>query len=401
MHLAERGIRVRVLTVAEERDRLEAHQAQHPIANIEFSYVSVPTRHFKQCSGMHYLLWQWAAVKVARQLMATERFDIVHHVSYGSIHVPTQLWRLGLPVVFGPVGGGQTAPASMLSEFGQGARKERLRTLLTKVLPYSPLHRSWIKKMSVVLVTNSDTMDLVRAMGREQAELQFDSALPLNFLAKTPRTFQPQTNSPRLLWVGRMLPRKALPLTLDALAAATHKASLTIIGSGLDEETVWQMVSERGLNGRVHWAGGTLPWLEVRAAYLDHDAMIFNSVRESTGSQLVEAMGLGLPLITLDMHGARDLVPDGAGIKVPLTTRAGVVRDLAAAIDRFAALSAADRTAMSAIGWSFVQDLVWVKRAETAERIYSDILSRRPVFPPSNPVGKTHPDRTLAPQTAL
>ncbi len=115
VHLAERGIRVRVLTVAEERGRLEAHQAQHPIANIEFSYVSVPTRHFKQCSGMHYLLWQWAAVKVARQLMATQRFDIVHHVSYGSIHVPTQLWRLGLPVVFGPVGGGQTAPASMLS----------------------------------------------------------------------------------------------------------------------------------------------------------------------------------------------------------------------------------------------------------------------------------------------
>ncbi len=401
LHLAERGLKVRVLTVVEERARLEEYRSTHPTTNIEFSYVTVPTGLFKECSGMHYALWQWAALRVARKLMQTEPFDIVHHVTYGSIHVPSQLWRLGLPIVFGPVGGGQTAPPSMLSEFGRGAGKERLRTLFTKVLPYSPLHRNWIQRMSAVLVTNRDTMNLVRAMGRPQAELQFDTALPASFLAPAPRVFANESRSLRLLWVGRMLPRKALPLTLDALARADHKATLTIVGAGMREDLVWQLVQERGLTGRVNWAGGRLPWLEVREAYLSHDAMLFNSVRESTGSQLVEAMALGLPLIMLDMHGPRDLVPDGAAIKVPLTTRDGVVSGLAAAIDQFAALSAAERSDMSRVGWSFAQDLVWTKRAESAENIYRDILAKRPLFPPPSLVEDLRLSGTLHPGAAL
>src|SRR5450756_1584249 len=121
-----------------------------------------------------------------------------------------------------------------------------------------------------------------------------------------------------------MLPRKALPLALDALAQVTYPTTLTIVGSGLPETTVKAMISERGLDGRVFWAGRRLTMDEVRNAYQEHDAMLFTSVRETCGVQLLEAMAVGLPIITLDLHGASNLVPDHGGIKVPVTTTAEV-----------------------------------------------------------------------------
>jgi glycosyltransferase involved in cell wall biosynthesis len=376
-HLAERGINVTVLTRGEGREEIEAYRRDHPNRNVSFGYVTVPTKLFKPGTGMHYALWQMFAVGVARSLNRQRRFDLVHHVTYTSIHVPTQLWRLGLPTVFGPVGGGQTAPASMLEYFGSSRQAEERRTLLTKALPYSPLHRRWLGKMSTVLAANEDTLRLIKKMGRSEVRLQFDNGVGTDYLAKGPRSFKADAGAVRLIWVGRILPRKALPMALDALAKVRHDWMLTIVGNGLAETTVRQMITERGLNDRVHWAGRRLTWEEVRAAYLEHDVLLFTSLRETSGVQLLEAMALGLPVITLDLHGARDVVPAEAGIKVPVTTPAEVVCGLAAAIDRFASLSVDEKNAMSRASWEFARTNTWTSRAAAAEQLYAELAERQ------------------------
>ena len=375
VHLAERGLNVRVLTVVEGRERIEEYRRGHPNPRIQFTYVSVPTKKVKECSGMHYALWQWCAVKAAKALHKTEPFDVVHHVTYGSIHVPSQLWRVGIPVVFGPVGGGQTAPSSMLMHFGMAKRTEILRTVLTKALPYSPLHRAWLRKMSVILATNRDTLELIHSMGRDDATLQFDAALPESFLASTPRLFEDEPKPLRLLWVGTMHPRKALPLTLDILARVRYPSTLTIIGNGIEGESLRQMIKDRGLTERVIWAGKRLSWADVREAYLEHDAMLFTSLRDSCACQLLESMGLGLPVITLDLHGARDMVPSTAGIKVPLLTPGRVVEDVAMAVECYAKLSGSDRTQMSIAGWEFARTMTWNVRAKEAEQLYRKLVT--------------------------
>jgi hypothetical protein len=145
VHLAERGIKVHVLTVTDRREQIEAYRAKHPNSRVSFSYVALP-RHFRHASAMHYLLWQWAALRVAKVLHQNSPFNLVHHVTYSSIRVPTQLWRLGIPTIFGPVGGGQTTPRSMLDAFGPSRRAEVLRTAFTRVLPYSILHRARLQR---------------------------------------------------------------------------------------------------------------------------------------------------------------------------------------------------------------------------------------------------------------
>lgn len=379
VHLAERGMRVHVLTVIEGKEGIEAYRAERPDSRISFSYVKLP-KCFTHRTPIHYLLWQWAALKIAERLHQESRFDLAHHVTYSSIHVPTQLWRLGVPTIFGPVGGGQVTPSSMLEAFGPSRHMEVLRTAFTRALPYSILHRVWLQKMTIVLATNSDTLRLVKALGKMEVEPWFDAALPASFFATEPRTFSKATAPLRLLWVGRMVPRKALPLTLDVLTKTKHPATLTIAGSGIPEAEVRRMIAGRGLTDRVRWAGRRLSLDEVRQAYIEHDALLLASLRDSCPAQLVEAMGLGLPVITLDHHGPRDLVPENAGIKVPVTTPEGVLRDLAAAVDRYCELSGEEKTAMSKAAWSFARTLNYVKGAELFEALYREILAGAPVL---------------------
>jgi glycosyltransferase involved in cell wall biosynthesis len=379
-HLAARGLRVHVLTVTEGREAIQEHLRAHPQPLLQFSYVKMPA-FLEHCTPLHYLWWQFAAVPLARRLHRALRFDVVHHVTYSSIHVPTQLWRLGPPTVFGPVGGGQTTPPALVGAFGEKQRSEQLRTAFTKFLPFSPLHRLWLRKMSVVLTTNTETFQLARALGKREVEPWFDAALPDSFFAEAPRIFSPTTEPLRLLWIGRMVPRKALPLALDVIAQVRRPVTLTIAGGGLPAEQVHRMITDRGLTGRVFWAERPLDRAEVRRAYIEHDALLFCSLRDSCPAQLVEAMGLGLPVITLDHHGARDLVPDGSGIKVPPTTPEGVARDMAAAVERYHDLSSEGRSAMSQQAWGFARTLNYADGAASFEMLYRRLLEGADVRP--------------------
>ncbi len=376
IHLAARGIEVHVLVAKRNQEAIEAGLRVNPIANLHFTYVPVPYDWTKKNEALHYVCWQVAALNAARELARKFEFQLAHHVTYASVHVPTQLWRLGIPVVFGPVGGGQTAPASMLPYFGAEKSRERLRSSLTMALRLSPFHRQWLRRMSFVLAANRDTLNIVRALGCENTSLMCDSAVPTNYFAEGPRNFEERNGALRLLWVGRMLTRKALPLALDALQEVHKNVTLTIAGDGAHPQTVHQMIRDRNLQHKVFWKGSRLTWTELRTAYAEHNAMLFTSLRDSFGSQVLEAMAMGLPIITLDLHGAHDWVPNGASLKVPVGCPAETVRNLALAIEKYALLSPARKNQMSMHAWSFAKTQSWSARAEFCERLYQEILSR-------------------------
>ena len=375
-HLAEAGHEVHVLTRALNREKIEGFLHNHPLPNVHFVYVDVPfTQMFKDHYGAaYYIAWQTCAPWHARKLLKTTTIDLIHHVTFGSIKVPSQLWRLKLPIVFGPVGGGQTSPDSMIEYFGKSGWKERLRTLTTRALPLSPFHRYWLRKMTIVLATNRDTIDIFHRLGRPDAQMTFDAALPEWFLGSGPRAFAAAKKPLKLLWVGRLLPRKAISLTLDILARVEPPSTLTIIGDGLEQPVVQDMIRVRGLEDRVFWKPGRVPWTEVRQEYDKHDALLFTSLRDSCAAQLLEAMAMGLPVITLGIHGGLDLVPDEAGFKIPVHSKEQVIRDVAAAVTTYAAMSPQARTQMSAAGWSFAKTQTWRHRVACAETIYEHAL---------------------------
>ncbi len=234
-------------------------------------------------------------------------------------------------------------------------------------------------------------------MGCPDARLFLDAGLPDDFFADAARAFPSWEGAPlRILWVGRLLPRKGLRLTLDILARVRVPFTLTILGSGMAEEEVRAQIRERGLEQQVLWKPERVPWEEVRRAYAAHDCLLFNSLRDSFGAQLLEAMAAGLPIVCLATSGARDFVPQAAGIKVPVHSAEQVVADMAAAIERFAAAPPALRSRMSAAALDAARNHSWRKRAACAHEMYTELLTqartakadRRILFFPANTATK-------------
>lgn len=374
-HLAARGIEVHALVAKRNQEAIEAGLRANAIPNLHFTYVAVPYEWTKKNEAFHYVCWQVAALKAARELAGKFEFQLAHHVTYASVHVPSPLWRLGIPVVYGPVGGGQTAPTRMLPYFGVEKSRERLRSSATRALRFSPFHRQWLRRMSFVLAANRDTLSVVRALGCRNTSLMCDTAIPADYFAEEPRRFEERGRALRLLWVGRMLTRKALPLALDALKEVQANVMLTIAGDGMDPQSVHQMIQDRNLQCKVFWKGSRLTETELRRAYAEHDAMLFTSLRDSFGSQVLEAMAMGVPIITLDLHGAHDWVPDDASLKVVVGSPTETVRNLASAIEKYALLPPAARSQMSMHAWKFAKTQSWAARAEFCERLYKEVLS--------------------------
>src|SRR5438132_327360 len=112
---------------------------------------------------------------------------------------------------------------------------------------------------------------------------------------------------------------------------------------------------------------------EIARLYKSADAFLFTSLRDSFGTQVLEAMGHGLPILTLDHQGVGTFVPPEAGIKVPVTSPEQTLPGLAEGIRRLA-LFPEERRKMGEAALAFAKTQTWEKRAERMSELYEEVL---------------------------
>ncbi|MGI4886572.1 MAG: glycosyltransferase family 4 protein [Janthinobacterium lividum] len=381
------GHEVWCLTTPNGRADLATYLAQHPAdpARLHLVYVAVPAwveylYRWQFGVYLHYMVWQYLAWRAARRAAPPGGFGLVHHATYGSLHMATWLWRLDPPLVVGPLGGGQQAPAAFRQYLPDWFKTETLRNVIGRLLvTFDPNVRQSLRRAALVLATNTETATAIRRLGGTRVEMFLDSGLPAGYI---PAAFPVRTETPvlRLLWLGRLVTRKALPLVLEALARVDKRVPfhLTIVGDGVLGPQLPALLAQHGLADRVTWRG-TLPWAEVREVFLAHDAFLFASLRDSFAAQLLEAMGAGLPLITLDHQGARDFIPAAAAIKAPVTTPAETVAALACAVE-YCYDHPAERVAMGRAGYAFACTQTWAARGRRMQLLVDGLRAPAPGF---------------------
>jgi glycosyltransferase involved in cell wall biosynthesis len=376
-HLALRGHEVHLLTRAINVPAIEQQLKKSPNPNLITHGVDIPSWCRPLIRGsvgvyLQYQFWQKAALEEVRRLIRDQDIDLIHHVTWGSLHGGSHLWKIGKPFIFGPIGGGQTTPVVLLKMFETERPKEILRTLTTKNLPlFFPNAKKTVRNSTVILATNYETLELLRDMKAKQACLFLDTGLPAEFIPLTRPIREPQEVL-RLLWVGRIYARKGLNLVLSALQQVRIPFKLSILGGGPWESRIPVWIKEYGLAGKVDWLG-QLPWAEVKRNYIENDVFIFTSLRESFGSQLLESMAYGLPVVTLNQFGARDFVPEDAGFKIPVTTLEHTKTLLAQAIERLW-YERGLQDKMGAAGYAFAKSQTWEQKAIEMEKVSTTIL---------------------------
>ncbi len=332
--LAKYGHQVYCITTSKGKEPIEKAIQNNP--NLEVAYVDLPfgldkMYHWTQLGMyLHYLTWQWYAYRHAKQAHKKIGFDLVHHVTWGSLQQGSFMYKLPIPFLFGPAGGGQKAPKAFRSYFQEHwateVKREKISNILQKM---NPACKAMARKAKVVLATNLDTLSMAKEMGAKEAVHILDAALPSSFFENAR---MPDVNNEvglKLLWIGRFLPRKGILLVLDVMKELKiySNITLTVVGDGEMRDAFLNKVKEYELENQVNWVG-KVPFAQVSTYYANHDAFFFTSLRDSSPAQLIEAMAFGLPVITLDLHGQSLMVKPDRGYKASVESPDKTIQEL-------------------------------------------------------------------------
>jgi glycosyltransferase involved in cell wall biosynthesis len=157
------------------------------------------------------------------------------------------------------------------------------------------------------------------------------------------------SDAPILLWVGRPVRFKRVPLLVEAFAAvrAAHPtARLFLVGDFSDRPDVRAQVERLGLSQAVRFAG-SVPHETLPAYYRLADVYVHSSVYEGLGKVMIEAAASGLPVVSTRTAGAAEIVLDGqTGLLCQPENAADLAEKVVTLLDdpqRAAALGAAGR----------------------------------------------------------
>lgn len=325
---------------------------QGPPSGLKF--VFVPKSRFERmitrAPGLFYVaynLWQRRAMRVARTLHQQEAFDLVHQATYCGYREPGYTWQLDAPFVWGPVGGAQNVPWRFLPAIGlTGAASEALRSMVNHLqLRFHPRVRRAARSAALVLAANTTNRDAFARTHRVEPQVLLE--IGLTNVADAPAPVSAEGEPLRILWVGECRPFKALPILLRALAQLPGSIpyQLQVLGDGPARRS-WERLARRlGIADHLQWFG-KVPYDDVLKHYQHADLFAFTSLRDTTGSVVLEALSAGVPVLCFDHQGVRDLIDSTCGIKLPVTTPAEAVisyRDTIAELAR-------DRTRLARLG---------------------------------------------------
>jgi glycosyltransferase involved in cell wall biosynthesis len=232
-----------------------------------------------------------------------------------------------------------------------------------------------------VLATCADEVAELAAMGvtADRVSVVPCGVDPAHF-APVPDASPAGHRPPRVLAVGRLVPRKGFDRAIRLLARVPG-AELLVAGgpapaelpSDPEAERLRKLAAEYGVADRVRLLGA-VPHEAMPALMSGADLVLSTPVYEPFGIVPLEAMACRTPVVATAVGGQLDTVLDGrTGLLLPPDcpddALAAAVRDLLADPDRLARYGAAGRERV-------LERFTWERVAEGVERVYREVLER-------------------------
>jgi glycosyltransferase involved in cell wall biosynthesis len=330
----------------------------------------------------YYRQWHQDALVLAKKLHAEVSFDLAHQLTMVGFREPGYLWQLGVPFVWGPIGGMGLFPWRFLPKLGvYGAlyyTGYNLYNWMQMRFMQRPRVAAQVAGSGLLAATPNDQAAALAYWGKRSTVIT-EVGLPNPPL----ETLQQRIpGAPlRIIWTGLHIPRKALNLGLEALGRlpADMPWELHILGKGPRTASWKQLAAQLGIADKCHFHGW-IPRDKALETMATSHVMLITSLRDLTSTVTIEALALGLPIVCLDHCGFAHVVDDTCGVKVALTAPNEVIEGLAAALARLARdESLRQQLAHGALARS--KAFAWDKKIEVLNRIYeSKLLEATPAL---------------------
>ena len=259
--------------------------------------------------------WHRAAFHKAKSL-SDNKFNLVHQLTPITFNKPGYMWRLKIPFYWGPIGGMYKVPSIFAKWLGiKSMLFETVRTAnIGFQLKFSRCFKSAAKKASMIWAVSKDEERVVKRLFGNKVSVMIDTAPPI-FLQPSIREYDGRRPL-NLCWSGRHAKYKALQLLLIAISFLKEPSSvlLHVLGDG-PETDGWRDIAARLNVTNIKWYGHQ-PYQDALNIMKEMDIFVHTSIREAASSVVLEALGLGLPVICHDVCGMAVVVDDTCGIKV-------------------------------------------------------------------------------------
>lgn len=371
-----------VITREDNRQAIESELAANPIPNLQVIFYDLPiwARWWKtQQRGvhLHHYLWQFGIYFLAKTLHQKHKFDVVHHVTYGRHSSPSFLSFMPVPIIWGPVGGGESAPISFWDDFSFANKVyEILRVLARWVGERDPFVRLTAQRSEVAIVATPETLERLKFLGAKRIETIYGQTGinrdELEQLGRVPSIANSQAI--RFVSIGRLIHWKGFHLGLKAFALANlESAEYWIIGDGSERKSLEGLAQRLGISNRVKFFGN-LAREQTLLKLGECDVLVHPSLHDFSPTVCLEAMAAGRPVICLNMGGPATQVTEQTGVKISGNSPDEAIQEMAKAMMHLSAEPAV-RIEMGKAGKERVNQLYsWESKGRFLTKLYQEAV---------------------------
>lgn len=281
------------------------------------------------------LIDQYFQNRLIAEIIKSRSIDVIHQPIPVSPNAPSSIFGFGIPVVIGPMNGGMSYPEGWeilerRIERWTLAASRAIAPILNRIVPGKA-------KASILLVANERTRKALPLQHRDvrllvENGVDYETFRPADIACQSP------AGTIRLVYIGRLVPWKAVNVTLEAVALALSRnvdVTLDVLGDGPERANLEQLAAQLGIYEAIRFHGFR-PQAECAEVLRASDALVLNSVYECGGAVVLEAMAIGLPVIATNWGGPVDYVDHSTGILIDPVPRGTFAPRLADAIMRLA-----------------------------------------------------------------
>lgn len=276
-----------------------------------------------------YFFWQYGCRKLVKRLTKTRNFTHIQQLTFGNIWLPVAVGEFDGQFIWGPIGGGEGVPSSLVSEVPLKLRGlQWLRALLINTLKYNPLILPTLRRADILLIRTPDTMRILPAWARVKATYLAESGVSGDMLDRLEPSADSRTSEiPTILYTGRLVAIKNVEMLLYAAARARDfgvSFNLKIIGDGSEREKLTSLAQKLKLSDRTIFLGA-IDYSSHLTELMAADIFAFPSLREAGPWSPMEAMCSALPLICVKTSGMEMITSDACAIRVSPGSREEII----------------------------------------------------------------------------
>ena len=339
---ARAGHDVTVLTREDKREEIQTYIESHP-AQIYPRFVYAPLGKLAGlCKGPLYsiraILWCRSIRPLLERLCTESSFDIVHQITPVEFRALADYSGLNVRTVVGPVGGGEYAPRQYRHYLKGEWHVELFRRVLNEACVRCSSFKKRVKAIDFIYFANRETERFFEDHSVELKSFSLKTEIGIDGEAEEPAPNSIETGELRILFVGRLVPRKGVELLLEACAKASDAGlnfHLKICGDGKSRAGQESLAKNLGISDRVEFEG-RVNHDQLAEFYRWANIVAMPSLRETGGTVFAEAISHHRPLLCLDSFGAglvlecktAVLLPPGSGSDEYARALLGITNEL-------------------------------------------------------------------------